>query len=316
MNNENRTSNSSSAINEKKFNIAPDVKIGYVSLNVSDIHRSVEFYRSVLGFKLIYKASNDRALLSSEGNPSYLIELLFNRRKSSGPEEFATAVKMAGLYHFAILLPERKYLADMLVNLRANRDKVYFDGLADHLVSEAIYIRDPDFNGVEVYCDKPASEWKWSADNRLQMATLPLDTAGLLEEATEKGLKEMPARTRIGHVHFHIRTLLEAMKFYHEIMGLNLTTTYPGAYFFAADSYHHHIAVNTWLGSDIRRASSEYVGLNHFGIELPNKREYDKLVKRPVQYKVGMQQHNDELRDSKAIFLHDNDGITIRLYYA
>ena len=109
-----------------------------------------------------------------------------------------------------------------------------FDGLADHQVSEAIYIRDPDFNGIEIYCDRPQSDWKWTVKNticQLQMATLPLDTEDLFQQSTEQGWTGMPARTAIGHVHLHVSNLSNAMKFYHEILGLNLTTTYPDAYF-------------------------------------------------------------------------------------
>ena len=142
----------------------------------------------------------------------------------------------AGLYHFAILLPERKNLADLLFYLSDKQDRVRFDGLADHQVSEAIYIRDPDFNGIEIYIDRPKSEWKWTVKNsmrQLQMATLPLNTKDLLQQSTDRGWTGMPKDTIIGHVHLHVSNLLKAMKFYHEILGMNLTTTYPGAYFFA-----------------------------------------------------------------------------------
>lgn len=128
-----------------EFKIDPLMKIGYVSLNISDLQKSIEFYQSKLGFKLLGRSSNDRALLSGNGNrSSHLIKLL-----CTGNHEFSSGTaKRAGLYHFAILLPERKYLADMLQNLKQRSNEVYFEGLADHLVSESIYIRDPDFNGV------------------------------------------------------------------------------------------------------------------------------------------------------------------------
>jgi catechol 2,3-dioxygenase len=291
------------------FKIDPSMKIGYVSLNVSDIQRSIDFYKSVLGFKIINRTSSGKALLSSGGADSpYLLELLQVEDSAS----VLPAARRAGLYHFAILLPERKHLADMLRNLSNKRDQVRFDGLAEHLVSEAIYIRDPDSNGIEIYRDRPYSEWKWSNGSQLQMATLPLNRADLLKESTEKGWKEMPAGTRIGHVHLHVRNLAKAMKFYQEILGLDLITTYPGAYFFAAGGYHHHIAANTWLGTNIEPASSENLGLNHFGIELPSK-EYDRIVKRLAQYKMGVLQDNNS-QESRSVFLRDYDGITIRLF--
>ncbi|MGH9877718.1 MAG: VOC family protein [Nitrososphaerales archaeon] len=290
------------------FNIDPLMKIGYVSLNVSDIQRSLEFYQSVLGFRILGKPSNDKALLTNDGNSSHLVELL---RGGTGKTS-SQITKRAGLYHFAILLPERKYLADILLSLREKRNKVHFDGLADHLVSEAIYIRDPDFNGIEIYRDRPVSEWNCNG-SQIEMATLRLDTDNLLKEATKGGWKNMPLGTKIGHVHLRVRNLVKAMKFYHEILGLNLTTTYPGAYFFAADNYHHHIAANTWLGRGIEPASPDRLGLNHFAIKLSNEQEYEKVVKRFAQYKVDDQDNGSQ--GSSSVFVRDYDGITIRLFH-
>jgi catechol 2,3-dioxygenase len=124
----------------------------------------------------------------------------------------------------------------------------------------------------------------------------------------------MPAKTVIGHVHLHVRNLAKAMKFYREILGLNFTATYPGAYFFAAGKYHHHIATNIWLGSSIQLASSEHVGLNHFGIELPNKEQYEKTAEQLRQYEVETPHYGQSNGSSNSVFLRDMDGITIRLY--
>jgi catechol 2,3-dioxygenase len=298
-----------------RFRIHPSTKIGYVSLNVSDIEKSLEFYQSLLGFRKVAKSSNDRALLSSDGNPSHLVELLQANQEGQSNSRVA---KKAGLSHLAILLPERKHLADMLRHLSDKRDQVYFDGLADHLVSEAIYIRDPDFNGIEIYRDRPYSEWKWNRgdradNNKLQMATLQLNTDDLLKESTKKGWVRMPAKTIIGHVHLHVGDLSKAIKFYHEILGLNLTTTYPGAYFFAAGIYHHHIATNAWLGTKILAASPESVGLNHFSIELPNREEFDRMVKQLSRY--NMAATSSSSLSSKSILIHDPNGIRIQVYY-
>jgi catechol 2,3-dioxygenase len=298
---------------QQTFRVHPSMRIGYVSLNVSDIQRSLEFYESILGFRVLGRLSNDKALLSTAGNPSsHLVELLQIKDKES---RRSAAVESAGLYHFAILLPERKYLADMLQNLSDKRDQVHFDGLADHLVSEAIYIRDPDFNGIEIYRDRPHSEWRWSNGTQLQMATLPLDTDDLLRESTEKRWKEMPAKTGIGHVHLHVRNLSKAMKYYNEMLGLNLTTTYPGVYFFAAGTYHHHIATNTWLGTNILSAAPDALGLNHFGVELPSKEAFDETMKHVSQYDgANVKEKSFSQSRSNSMFLQDTDGITIRIY--
>ena len=293
------------------FNIHPATRIGYVSLNVSDIDRSLDIYGKVLGFKKVDRPSDERALLSVDGHPSYLVEL--QTKEAAGYKASMSETRRAGLYHFAILLPERKYLADMLQNLTKRRGEILFDGLADHLVSESIYIRDRDNIGIEIYCDKPSLQWKWDG-SRVRIAIDRLDTEDLLRESTASGWKAMPAKTVIGHVHLHVRNLAKAMKFYREILGLNFTATYPGAYFFAAGKYHHHIATNIWLGTSIQLASSEYVGLNHFGIELPNKEQYEKTIEQLRQYKIEMPQNGQSNGSSKSVFLRDMDGITIRLY--
>ncbi|HKU50030.1 MAG TPA: VOC family protein [Nitrososphaera sp.] len=286
-----------------EFKISPSMRIGYVSLNVSDLERSLDFYQGVLGFRTIERPSEGKALLSANGgggddgggSSSRLVELVQAKEKPDIPRNR----KRAGLYHFAILLPERKDLADMLLNLSEKRDQVYFDGMSDHLVSEAIYIRDPDFNGVEIYRDRPRSEWKWT-DGKIAMATEPLNTEDLLNAASASGWKAMPAKTTIGHVHLHVRNLANALRFYRDQLGLDFTATYPGAYFFSAGGYHHHIAVNTWLGTEIPAASPDKVGLNHFGIELPNLTEFESTLR--------------EMGGSKEGFVADPEGIRIRLY--
>lgn len=289
------------------FKIAPSMRIGHVSLNVFDLERSLDFYEKILGFKIAAK-SGKKALLSASGDsPPHLVELLQaeanTKRDMYGP---SASGKRAGLYHFAILLPERKYLADMLLNLDDNRDRVHFDGFADHLVSESIYIRDPDFNGIEIYSDKPASNWKWNGD-QIQMATLPLNTDDLASEATDKGWKEMPPKTTIGHVHLHVRNISKATSFYRDILGLNLTATIPSAAFFAADKYHHHIATNTWLGTDILPALPQGTGLNHFSIVLPSKEEFERLGSQLTKY------NQDTSYQGKSYFVQDVDGIKIQV---
>ncbi|HET6780140.1 MAG TPA: VOC family protein [Nitrososphaera sp.] len=296
------------------FNIHPATRIGYVSLNVFDIDRSLDFYEKVLRFKKVDRPSNERALLSVDGHPSYLVELLQTKEEAAGYKaSISETTRRAGLYHFAILLLERKYLADMLQNLNDRRSEIRFDGLADHLVSESIYIRDPDNIGIEIYCDRPSLQWEWDG-SRVRMATDRLDTEDLIRESTASGWEAMPAKTVIGHVHLHVRNLAKAMKFYREILGLNFTATYPGAYFFAAGKYHHHIATNIWLGTSIQLASSEHVGLNHFAIELPNKEQYEKTAEQLRQYKIETPQYEQSNGSSKSVFLRDMDGITIRLY--
>jgi catechol 2,3-dioxygenase len=142
------------------------------------------------------------------------------------------------------------------------------------------------------------------------MATLRLNTDNILKESTEKGWREMPAKTTIGHVHLQVRDLEKAMKYYHEILGLNLTTSYPGAYFFAAGRYHHHIATNTWLGTGIASASPESVGLNHFSIELPNKDAFTRSLRQLSRYDLAV----SDLSEG-SVFVQDMDGIKVRIQH-
>ena len=292
---------------EQLFKIDTAMKIGHVSLNVSDLQHSLDFYQRILGFKVVGKTSGERALLSAaDGAPSssYLIELLQAKANSEHDP------KRVGLYHFAISLPERKYLADMLQNLRKKRETVNLDGLSDHLVSESIYLHDPDSNGIEIYRDRPVSEWKRNG-NRIETPILPLNTIDLLRESTEKGWKAMPPDTMIGHVHLQVSNIARATKFYHEILGLNITSTIPSTAFFTASKYtHHHIAANTWLGADVSPASSESIGLNHFSIVLSNKAEFQRLIDHLSTTGYAL-----IYLAERSGFIHDMDEIRIQIRY-
>jgi catechol 2,3-dioxygenase len=305
--------NGASSTNQQEYKIDPAMKVRHVSLNVSDLSQSLEFYQSILGFKTVGRPSSGKALLSVGSNDfsSYLVELLPVKTGANNDSltGMGSSTRKAGLYHFAILLPERKFLADMLQNLNDKHNQLHFDGFADHLVSESIYIRDPDFNGIEIYRDRPRSQWRWK-DTQVEMATLPLNTTDLLKEATEKGWKEMPDKTTIGHVHLHVSDIAKAVKFYHQILGLQLTAVIPRASFFAAGGYHHHIATNTWLGTGIAPASSESIGLNHFSIELPSKQELVTLI--DIFSRSNMAAMRGDLSD-RTVFVRDMDGIKIQV---
>ena len=300
---------------KNEYEINPATKIGNVSLNVFDLERSLEFYRSLLGFRVVGRQSGEKVRLSASGSNGHILEL-WQVGSRQGDSEFnfknsAPAVpRRAGLYHFAILLPNRTFLANMLSHLDQQRDRLYFEGMADHLVSESIYIRDPDFIGIEIYRDRPSSEWKWDGP-RVQMATKRLDASHLMLDATRDGWKEMPAHTTIGHVHLHVSELARTT-YYTQVLGMNLTSEYPGANFFAAGRYHHHIATNVWLGKGIAPASSANVGLNNIGLELPSKQDFERTVSHLRQQDLDVEQISEE--GVRSILVRDRDGIPIRLY--
>jgi catechol 2,3-dioxygenase len=151
-----------------------------------------------------------------------------------------------GLYHFAILLPDRAALGRFLAHLARTGTRI---GASDHLVSEALYLRDPDGLGIEVYADRPRSEWRL-VNGELAMATDPLDTAGVLAAGKDEPWTGMPPGTVMGHVHLHVGDIPAASRFFHDALGLDrMVSSYPGALFLSAGGYHHHLGVNTWAGN-------------------------------------------------------------------
>lgn len=154
-------------------------------------------------------------------------------------------IRQAGLYHLAILLPPRRHLANMFKHLTESSDQLYFEGAADHGVSESLYLRDPDSIGDEIYSDRDQSEWKRTGQFQIEMKTDHLNLNQLLREAEDQIERLMPSNTVIGHLHLHVSDLIKLRIFYSEILRLHHTCSYPGANFFAAGSYHHHIATNT-----------------------------------------------------------------------
>jgi catechol 2,3-dioxygenase len=305
--------------------IASNLKIDHVHLKVSNLERSLQFYNSVLGFKIIRQESKTAFLSSSssssENKDSNRFLVVLTELKDNDVSMFRHKPRVSGLYHFAILLPERRYLAYFLKHIQKNLDREYYEGMADHAVSESIYIHDPDFNGIEVYSDRNPKEWKWK-DHSVHMITEPLNIKDLFKEAIDVDNKwnELPAKTSIGHVHLHVSNLAKAKKFYHEILQLNHTATYPGAYFFAANKYHHHVATNTWFGENIFPAYSDEnnkSGLDHYAINLQKENILFLLKKNLLEFKIDIDEkliENDN-QFSSSFYAYDFDRIKIQFLY-
>jgi len=265
--------------------------VGTVRLQVADLERSLRFYRETLGFRVIEEgpgpatpsggeAPSRSALLGAPGGEVPLLEL--RERPGSAP---APPGGRPGLYHFAVLLPDRAWLGRLVRRLADRGARV---GSADHRVSEALYLQDPDNLGVEVYSDRPRSEWL-HRDDELVMATDPLDLRSLLEAAGDEPWEGMPAGTRIGHVHLHVDDLDRAAAFYHRALGLDVTVgSYPGALFLSAGGYHHHLGLNTWA----RRAEPAAEGearLLEWELAVPTGQDADEALARLKEagYEVG-----------------------------
>ncbi len=257
---------------EQAVSIAPDTVMGTVALTVSDLARSREFYERALGLQAADGPGGTIALSAGGGHP--LVQL---HGDSSAPRRDRRAT---GLYHLAILLPTRLDLALAFARLAEARWPL--DGASDHLVSEALYLSDPDGNGVEVYRDRPREEWRHT-DGRLEMATLPLDLEGVLGElsgATEPQAKA-PAGTTIGHVHLQVADIPETEAFYHGILGFDVTVRgYPGALFVSAGGYHHHVGLNTWQSLHSPPPAPGSIGLRSFEVQLPERDQLDAVLAR------------------------------------
>lgn len=259
------------AMERTSTSIHPDTSLGAVKLIVSALGRSLEFYRDILGFS-IRRRDGTKVELGTEA--SSLLTLWERSGARSKPPH------TSGLYHFAILLPTRGDLARILQRLIDVRYPI--DGASDHLVSEALYLADPDGNGIEIYADRPRSAWP-DLNGRLRMATLPLDVDGLLNElkADRRPWNNLPNGTRIGHVHLHVADLQAAEAFYRDVIGFDLMLHYGrSASFLSAGGYHHHIGLNTWAGVGAPPPPPDAVGLQYFTIRLPSRAELERVADR------------------------------------
>jgi len=301
----------------KSFEISPRMSVSNVSLNVYSVERALHFYRDLLGFLLIGKPSDDGALLSTFGsnNRDHLLQIIRADTAHKITEEEQSIIRQAGLYHFALLLPSRIHLANIFKHLSENSDELYFEGAADHLVSESLYLRDPDSNGVEIYRDRNQSEWKRTGQFQVEMKTDHLNLKQLLKEAEDEIAWRMPTNTVIGHIHLHVSDLIKSSNFYSKVLGFNHTCSYPGANFFAADSYHHHIAINSWLGNDIAKADPRQPGLDHFTLNLKSKQNFEELLHHTQSMKIRAVSHNSNKIHKGSFFILDPDNIKIQICY-
>ncbi len=219
------------------FRLPDATRLGAVHLQIDDLQRSLDYYRDVLGLHVLERAV-ESAGLGAHGSDRPLVRLHAKAGVKPVPRRGAF-----GLYHFAILLPHRAALGQFAEHLSQTGVRV---GMADHLVSEALYLTDPDGLGIEVYADRPRNAWQ-HRDRELAMTTAPLDIDSVIAAAGGNVWKGLPIGTTIGHMHLHVGSLEAADAFYHRALGFDKTVwSYPGALFFSAGGYHHHLGTNTW----------------------------------------------------------------------
>jgi catechol 2,3-dioxygenase len=230
---------------------------GLVRLQVSDLDRSLEFYEGLLGMSVV--ARSDGVVRLGPAGGAALLEL------RGGAVAIASRRGRLGLYHFAVLLPDRAALGRILAHLVAQG---VHPGAADHLVSEALYLQDPDDLGIEIYRDRPRSEWS-QRRGEIAMASEPLDGAGVIA-AGDGAWQGMPSGTRMGHIHLHVGDLRAARAFYGDALGFDVTvSSYPGALFLSAGGYHHHLGLNTWAGPQAQPPAPSEPQLLSWDLVLP-----------------------------------------------
>jgi catechol 2,3-dioxygenase len=253
-----------------EFHQSPHTFVGQVDIKVSNLERSLVFYKDIIGFQVLQQ-SERKALLTVDGKTALLsIEQPENVIMKQG--------RTTGLYHFAILLPNRSDLAAVLLHFI--QIGFQLQGASDHLVSEALYLGDPDGNGIEIYTDRPASTWKWN-NGEVAMTTEPLDVQDLLAEGQGKQWKGLPAGTLMGHIHLHVSELQKTEEFYCKGLGFDIATRYGNqALFISTGGYHHHIGLNTWAGVGAPKPAENSVGLKYFALVLPNEEARKKVIEQ------------------------------------
>jgi len=282
------------------YRLPNETHVGRVRLQVSDLDRSIAYYESIIGLRAIERADHI-AKLAAHDDDTVLVEL----HEKPGVRA-VTRRGHIGLYHFAILLPDRPSLGRFVQHLAASRA---YAGMSDHFVSEAVYLQDPDGLGIEVYADRPRSSWR-AVDRQLSMTTEQLDVDNLVAAAHGEPWTGAPAGTRIGHVHLHVRDIELAEAFYHEGLGLDkVVWNYPGALFLSAGGYHHHLGTNTWAAG-APTPTDDDARLLEWEVVLPDAVGIDGAARSLESRGFAVE------RDGAEIVAHDPWGTQLRLVTA
>jgi catechol 2,3-dioxygenase len=278
--------------------IPPDTSIGKVRLRVADIDGLAEFYERVIGLRSVARDGDVVRLGPDDGEP--LIELVAAPGASPAPS-FST-----GLFHLAILVPDRAELARSLKRVAGAGWRL--TGASDHLVSEALYLQDPEGNGIEIYRDRPRDQWGHDG-SELRMATLPLDLDGVLGELEpgEEPPNGVAPATTMGHVHLQVADIPASEGFYNGALELEvMVRSYPGALFLAAGGYHHHVGLNTWQSQGAPPPPEGALGLDRYELVLPDTADVDAADGR-------LGERSDPIRVEEGVLVADPSGNRVLL---
>ena len=292
-----------------EFSIHPATLIGHVSLTVANLENQIAFYQQVLGFQLHWREGN-KAGLGAGGADLLRITEEPNVKKIQ---------RVTGLYHFAVLFPNRRELARAVARLFALK---YPNYPTDHIMTKSTYLDDAEGNGIELYTESPEDgTWKMTngtfearrADGTISNGREPLDVNALFSHLKEDDRLDVPIspETRMGHVHLHVRNADVAVDFYHDLLGFDVMGLAKSFWmaFVSAGGYHHHIGLNTWQGEGAPPPPADAVGLRHFTVELPNQKALDEVVARIDKAGIPSNQTDDGL------LLHDpsQNGVILTL---
>lgn len=265
--------------------LPPETRMGQVALTVADLSRSLAYYQEHIGLRLLDREGNT-AVLGTPQRPLLRLQEQPGARPSRG---------VTGLYHFALLLPSRLALAQTLYHFIQRQTPM--SGASDHAVSEALYLTDPDGHGIEIYRDRPRSEWPF-VGGRLAMTTEPFDVDGVLGELSAETAvwSHLPATTTMGHVHLHMSRMAPAIEFYVDQLGFDLIVQLGGsASFVAAGGYHHHLGLNTWAGVGAPPPAPDRARLLWYEILLPDETAVDALAERLAAAGVDVARNGRDL---------------------
>ena len=281
--------------NKTEFSIHPATRMGHVALTVANLENQILFYTQVLGFKLHWREGN-RAGLGAGGADLLRLTEEPDLKRYRGT---------TGLYHFAVLFPNRRELARAVARLFAYKYENY---PTDHIMTKTTYLDDPEGNGIELYAESP-EDGTWTlasgeyitrrADGSLSNGREPLDLKALFSNLQEDDRldQSIPPETRVGHVHLHVRNIEEAVDFYHGIIGFDVMGVAKAfrMAFVSAGGYHHHLGLNTWQGEGAPPPPADAVGLRYFTIELPNQEALDQVIERIDAAGISSNQTEDGL---------------------
>lgn len=270
--------------------------VDHSHLVVLDLPTTSDWYQKVMGLAVLERGASGQTL-GIGGRPLLTLTTEGNAARASR--------QTPGLFHNAFLLPGRKDLAHWLAH--AARNGVRLTGASDHLVSEALYLDDPEGNGIEVYRDRGRDEWNYRADGTVELATLPLDLQKLHDEAPRDGWNGLPQDSAIGHIHLQVSDIPQADAFFRDVLGLDLMARYPGASFFASGKYHHHIGANVWNSRGSARREAHMTGLADYTIRFSGADRLAAAVARLDQMEIPTTRTGD------AVALVDPWGIGLTL---